>query len=282
MSCRWNWWYSALPTVGAWERGLVCSTLCAGKRLLWPVCSASELWGAERERRGLLANILILDLLWCKTWLWEGKGRQCIYCPQTLFGGSESPWACCLLLSMLPCCEDTTLTPHVDVSPSACVPGGREGSTEDGDRHPSEEHSGELITHHWAGGQLFHIMKACSMSRDAPALASCQDDSCPESWHHIQVISEQVLEFREIKWSLPALPCPPWQRFLEPSVTEEQKLDPAVAWWFHPLQPNGRFGLDAPAAQWEWWKLQLIYYAMMLLSQMVSIWIWSRFASVLV
>lgn len=167
------------------------------------------------------------------------------------FGGSESPWACYLPLSMLLCSEDTTLTPHVDVSPSACGAGGCEGSAEDGVRHPGEEHSGELITHHWAGGQLFHIMKACSMSRDAPVLASCQEDSCPESWHQIQVISEQLLGFRAIKWSLPALPCPPWQHFLEPSVTEEQKLDPAVAWWFHPLQPNRRFGLDAPTAQWE-------------------------------
>lgn len=51
-------------------------------------------------------------------------------------------------------------------------------------------------------------------------------DSCPEGWHQIQVTSEQVLEFRRIKRSLPALPYTPWWHILEPSVTEEQKLDP--------------------------------------------------------
>lgn len=131
------------PYDSAWERGLVHSTLCAGKRFLCPACSASELWGAERERRGLLASILILDLLWCKTWLWEGKGRQCIYCSQTLFGGSERPWACCLPLSTLPCSKDTTLTLHVDVPPPACGAGGHEGSTlRMENRDPGEEHSG--------------------------------------------------------------------------------------------------------------------------------------------
>lgn len=183
-------------------------------------------------------------------WLWEGKGRQCIYCSQTLFGGSESPWACCLALSTLPCSKDTTLTLHVNVSPSACGAGGREDSAlRMGTGTQARSTVGQLLTLHWAGWQLFHVTKACGTSRDAPILASCQEDSCPESWHQIQVISEQVLEFREIKWSLLALPCPPWQHFLEPSVTKEQKLDPAVAWWFHPLQPNRRFGLDAPIAQ---------------------------------
>lgn len=43
---------------------------------------------------------------------------------------------------MLPCSEDTTLTLLVDVSPSACGAGGHEGSAEDRDRHPGEEHSG--------------------------------------------------------------------------------------------------------------------------------------------
>lgn len=252
MGCRWIWWSPALPTVCAWERGLMGSTLCAGKTFLCPACSAAELWGADRERRGLLASILILDLLWCKTWLWESKGRQCIYCSQTLFGGSERPWACCLPLSMLPCSKDTTLALHVDVSPSACGAGGCEDSAlRMGTGTQARSTVGQLIPHHWAGGQLFHVTKACGASRDAPVLASCQEDSCPESWHQIRVISEQVSEFREIKWSLPALPCPPWQHFLEPSVTEEQKLDPAVAWWFHPLQPNRHFGLDAPVAQWE-------------------------------
>lgn len=80
----------------------------------------------ERDRRGLSASSLILDLLWCKTWLWEGKGRQCIYCSQTLFGGSESPWACCL---PSPCCP-AARTPHLPYMlmchPSACGAGGHE------------------------------------------------------------------------------------------------------------------------------------------------------------
>lgn len=52
------------------ERRALCIQLrVLEKDFLCPACSASELWGAERERRGLLASILILHLLRCKTWL---------------------------------------------------------------------------------------------------------------------------------------------------------------------------------------------------------------------
>lgn len=247
MYCRWNWWSPALPTVCAWESGLVYSTLCAGKRFLCPACSASELWGAEREREkravGKYFNswpLLVQDLAL------RGQ-RQAVY---LLF--SDTFWRQWEPLSMLPPSLHVVLHQGHHTYPTCWF--------------VTLLLVGLVVRRAplWGWGQAPRwgaqwgssvvensLMTACSMSRDAPVLPSCQEDSCPESWHQIQVISEQVLEFREIKWSLPALPCPPWQHFLEPSVTEEQKLDPAVVWWFHPLQPNRRFGLDAPTAQWK-------------------------------
>lgn len=142
------------------------------------------------------------------------------------FGSSEGTWEC-HLLPMLPGSRDPLHGFSVTMPPPACGAGGPEGSAVSmGTAAEVKCRWDTSFTHHWARGQLFHVKKAWGTSRDAPVLAFCRATLVLRAGVRSK-LQQAGFKFRGIKWSLLALPCTPWWCFPEPSVTEEQKLDPA-------------------------------------------------------
>lgn len=221
------------------------SSFVQWKRIFVPCLFCCWALGS-RERRGQFASILILHLFWCKTQLWESKGRQCICCSHPLFRGSESTREC-RLLPTCPVCHCATLVVLRALLWARGQPpkwGTQWGSSS---------------IHDWARGQLFHVKKSWGTSGDAPALASCWGTLVLRAGIRSKL---QASRFRSsgglnnLCWHCCALLDGIFQSLLSPKY---KSWIQAVAWCSHPLQPNRHFGLDAPVAQWEQWKLQLIY-----------------------
>lgn len=111
---------------------------------------------------------------------------------------------------MLPCAEDVPPALCAAVPPSACGTGGPDGSALSmGIAAQAKCVARQLVYPPLSQRTAFPRKESMRRIKRCSSIGILLGDSCPEGWHQIQVTSEQVLEFRAIKRSLPALPQNP-------------------------------------------------------------------------